>query len=517
MTNKDKYYLTTAIPYVNAKPHIGHALEYVIADAIHRYQELIGKDTYFVSGADENAIKNIQAAREAKMEPKKFLDKHSKIFEDFYSLLGADLDEFRRGTDSELHWPGVQKIWKLADKNGDIYKKKYVGLYCVGCASFKTEKDLVNGKCPDHDKKPEKVEEENYFFKLSKYQEQLIELVESDKYKVYPKKRKNEVLSFIKSGLEDFSISRSNKRAQGVGVPVPGDDNQKMYVWFDALTIYLTGVGWGYDEKLWKEYWPADLHIIGKDIIRFHAVYWPAMLLSASLPLPKSLLVHGFISSGGRKMSKTLGNVIDPYEIIDKYGVDALRYYLLAKIPTLDDGDFTLESFEQVYQADLANGLGNLVNRVIGLASKYFDGKVPTPPKDPEKHPLRVGKNLHTWKESWKDINDSFETFKIDQAPRSIWKFISEADGYINKKKPWELDKAGKDDELAWVVYGLCDSIHQLAWQLLPFLPETSRKIAEAFKLEKVLVEDPNKEEGWTNIKPGTKINLKDPLFPRLD
>src|SRR3990172_1921284 len=293
---KKKYYLTTAIPYVNAKPHIGHALEYVIADAIHRYQDLIGNDVYFVSGADENALKNVQAAEKAGVPVQQFLNENSKTFADFYKLLEVDLDEFRRGTDQKHHWPGVQKLWKLVDKNGDIYKKKYKGLYCVGCEEFKTEKDLVDGKCPDHDKVPEEVEEENYFFKLSKYQDKIFKLIESDEYKIIPSKRKNEILSFIKDGLTDISISRSNERARGVGVPVEGDNSQKAYVWFDALNIYQTAVGFGYDENLWKEWWPADLHIIGKDIIRFHAVYWPAILLSASLPLPKRLLVHGFIN-----------------------------------------------------------------------------------------------------------------------------------------------------------------------------------------------------------------------------
>ena len=284
-----KFYLTTAIPYVNANPHCGHALEYVVADVIHRYQELIGSEVMFSSGADENAIKNVQAAEKAGMEPSAFLDKYAKIFQEFYQLLGADLDEFRRGTDEKSHWPGVQKMWKKADDNGDIYKKSYKGLYCVGCESFKIEKDLVDGKCPDHNKEPEEIEEENYFFRLSKYQEKLIKLIESDEYKIRPAKRKNEVLSFIEMGLEDFSISRSNARARGIGVPVPNDDSQKMYVWFDALNIYQTAVGWGYDEELWGKWWPADLHIIGKDIIRFHAVYWPAMLMSAKIPLPKSL------------------------------------------------------------------------------------------------------------------------------------------------------------------------------------------------------------------------------------
>lgn len=512
-----KVLISTAIPYVNALPHAGHSLEYVIADAIHRYYELLGYDVYLVSGADENALKNVQAAENAGVPVQKFLDKNSKIFEEFYKKLGVELDEFRRGTDQKYHWPGVQKLWKLVDRRGDIYKKNYRGLYCVGCESFKTEKELVDGKCPEHDRKPEVVEEENYFFKLSRYQDKLLKLIESDEYRIFPKKRKNEVLSFIKSGLEDFSISRSNKRARGVGVPVPGDDTQKIFVWFDALNTYQTGVGWGYDEKLWKKWWPADLHIIGKDIIRFHAVYWPAMLISAGLPLPKALLVHGFISSGGRKMSKTLGNVVDPNEIIEKHGVEALRYYLLAKIPTLDDGDFTLNEFERTYQADLANGLGNLVSRVVGLTEKYFDGVVPNPTQNPDSHPLRLSKKTHNWKKTWNDIDKSFENYRLDQGIASIWKFISAADTYINETRPWELAKEGKKENLAWTIYGLCDAVVQIAWQIAPFLPETAAEIAKAFKAEKLLKKSPNYKDSWTNIEPGTEINLKKSLFPRLN
>jgi len=471
---KKKYYLTTAIPYVNAKPHIGHALEYVVADAIHRYQEIIGKDVRFISGADENAIKNVKAAEAVGMEPTRFLDKYSKIFADFYKLLNINLDEYRRGTDKKFHWPGVQKIWRLAQKNGDIYKKKYKGLYCIGCASFKTEKDLVDGKCPDHDKKPELVEEKNYFFKLKKYQKEIITLIESDKYKIYPQKRKNEILSFIKGGLEDFSISRSNKRARGICVPVPGDDTQKIYVWFDALTIYMTGSGWGYDDALWEEWWPANLHIIGKDIIRFHAVYWPAILMSAGLPLPKKLLVHGFISSGGRKMSKSLGNIINPYEIIEKYGVDALRYFLLSQIPTLDDGDFTVEQFKNVYQADLANGIGNLVARVAKLC---------------EKVELKTLDRISLSK----DYKKGFEEFHLNEMLISIRDEITRLDKKINEGQPWTIEDEAK---LTKVLQPIVDSIRQIAHQLKPFLPETAEKIEIQFK--------------------GAKIKSSKALFPRL-
>lgn len=460
-----KFFLTTAIPYVNANPHAGHALEYVMADVIHRYRELQGNEVFFVSGADENALKNVQAAEKVGMKPADFLDKYAKVFQDFYKLLEVDLDEFRRGTDQIHHWPGVQELWKLADKNGDIYKKKYKGLYCVGCESFKIEKDLVDGKCSDHNKEPEIVEEENYFFRLSSYQDKLIELIESDTLKIVPEKRKNEILSFIKMGLEDFSISRSNERARGIGVPVPGDENQKIYVWFDALNIYQTAVGCGYDQKLYEKWWPADLHVIGKDIIRFHAVYWPAMLMSAKLQLPKSLLVHGFVTSGGKKMSKTIGNVVDPYALIEKFGVEALRYYLLSQIPTQDDGDLTQERMNTVYVSDLQNGLGNLVARVAAMCGE-------------QKYKIR-----NTKLEMNTEVTGALGEYKFDGAMASIWDKIKRADQFVSSSRVWELKGKEKEDALTKLV----GEIRQIAVDMAPFMPETAEKIAKQFGGEKIV------------------------------
>lgn len=486
-----KFYLTTAIPYVNANPHIGHALEYVQADVIRRYHQLIGDEVFFASGADENALKNVQAAEKAGMEPAMFLEKYARVFQDFYQTLGAELNEFRRSTDKKFHWPGVQKLWKRCDAAGDIYKKSYKGLYCVGCEQFYLPKDLVDGKCPNHLKEPNVVEEENYFFKLSKYQKTIERLIETDGLKIIPEHRKNEVLSFVKQGLEDFSISRSNERARGVGVPVPGDDAQKMYVWFDALTIYMTAVGWGYDNTLWERWWPADLHVIGKDIIRFHCIYWPAMLLSAKLPLPKAVFSHGFITSGGQKMSKTLGNVIDPMTLIEKFGVDALRYYLLREISPFDDGDITINRFKEVYNADLANGLGNLVQRVATLCNGLSFGSSTSPTSLTSHIPPKI----HALQ---KDVSSLIEQFRFNEALRLIWDQLHLVDQYLNREHPWDQEKKKKEEILRRVLLGTdgIPSLIQVSLALEPLLPETSEKIKQIFS--------------------GPVVTVPRPLFPRV-
>lgn len=468
-----KYYLTVAIPYVNGRPHIGHALEYFQGDTVRNFYRLKGYDTLFLSGADENAIKNVQAAEKVSMPVQEFLDKNSQVFKDAFSQLGVKLDIFQRGSDSQKHYPGVQKFWELCLKNGDIYKKSYKGLYCVGCESFKTEGELVNGLCPDHQTKPELVEEENYFFALSKYQDKLIQLIESNEFKITPENKRAETLGFIKQGLEDFSVSRSKTRAKGVGVPVPNDPEQIIYVWFDALNIYMTGIGYGWSEELWEKWWPADLHIIGKDINRFHTSYWPAMLLSAGLPLPKQILIHGFITSGGQKMSKTLGNVIDPFEMVEKFGLEPFRYYMLSQIPTDDDGDFTIERFKEVYTADLSNGLGNLVARVAKLAEKSgFEANEKINHFDPE-------------------VEKLLTEFKFNEALNWIWKIIQRADQRINETQPWKLEGA----ELKAVLDEVISLIIDVAYNLQPFLPETSEKILKQFS---------------------GKVVSEAPLFPRI-
>ncbi|MFA6254429.1 MAG: methionine--tRNA ligase [Patescibacteria group bacterium] len=472
-----KFYITTAIPYVNASPHIGMALEYVQTDVVARYHRQKGDDVFFLTGADENSLKNVQAAEKEGISTKELVDKNTKRFIEATKILNITNDDFIRTT-AKKHFAGSQKLW-LACKKEDIYQKKYRGLYCVGCEQFYLEKELVDGKCPEHLTKPEVVEEENYFFKLSNYQKKLEKLIESDQYQVVPQSRKNEVLSFIKMGLEDFSISRSQKRAKNWGVPVPGDEAQVMYVWFDALSNYITALDYDSDGKNFKKYWPADVHVVGKGIIRFHAVYWPAMLMSAGLALPKKLFVHGYINIEGGKMSKSLGNVVDPFELVNKYGVEPVRYYLLRYIHPVQDSDFSIEQFEQAYTADLANGLGNLVSRVAGLV---------------EQNSVEIKQDKQD--KQYKEFGKLVDGFLFDQALKYIWDKISALDGLIAETKPWELAKQGKTKELAKVLNEAAGGILQVSQLLVPFLPETAEKI------EKVFTAKP--------IKKG------EPLFPRL-
>jgi methionyl-tRNA synthetase len=512
-----KFYITTAIPYVNAPPHVGHSLEFVQADCIAKYHRLLGEDVTLLSGGDENALKNVQAAETAGIPVGEFIDTNTQLFKTLAEKLNVQFDVFQKGSDTKHHYPASQKLWNLCKANGDIYEKEYSGLYCLGCETFYAPDELnEHGECFEHPgKKLELVSEKNYFFKLSRYQKQLIDLIESDTLHIVPEFRKNEVLSFLKQPLQDISISRSNKRAKNWGVPVPDDTTQRMYVWFDALNIYQSGIGFGWNDAEYKKWWPADVHVIGKGISRFHAVYWPAFLLSAKLALPKKLFVHGYFTVNGQKMSKTLGNVIDPVGLIEKYGADALRYYFLREIPATSDGDFSEARFKELYNADLANGLGNLVSRVITMIIKYYDGKIPSIDAEPDSHPLRMDTSIYNWKNSWTDIDIHMEAYQFHEAIASIWKFIKEADKYIDMNKPWEMAK-DNPKKLNWVLYGLADSLHQIAWQIAPFLPDTSRKIAEALGIDTLIVGQAVFKDSWTNIKPGTSVKKIESLFPRL-
>jgi methionyl-tRNA synthetase len=468
---KGKFYVTTAIDYVNAKVHLGHSLEKVQADVLARYHRTLGKDVFFLTGTDENAQKNVLAAEKEGISPKKFVDQNANFAKNLWKKFNISFDYFIRTTNKKIHWPGVKKLWIKCKERGDIYKKSYTGLYCTGCEAFLREKDLKDGLCPYHLKKPEVVSEENYFFRLSKYQKELERIIEKDEIEIFPRERKNEVLSFIRSGLEDFSISRPRERMRGWGIPVPGDRSQIIYVWFDALTNYISAIGYGRDEKTFKKYWPADLHVIGKDILKFHAIYWPAMLLSAKIELPRRILIHGFITVAGQKMSKSLGNIVNPLEIIEKYGADSLRYFLLRESSPFEDLDFTFEKFKKRYNSDLAAGIGNLVARIIGMSKRL---KVKKTKKKIENSELR--EEVEKANQKWKT---SLEEFKFNEALISIWDLISFCDKFIQEKKPWEK----KEKE---VVSDLLITLEEISKMLYPLLPETSERILKQIETQKM-------------------------------
>jgi len=470
---KRKFYVTTAIDYVNDRVHLGHSLEKIQADVLARYHRISDDDVFFLTGTDENAQKNVLAAEKEGISPKEFVDQNANFAKTLWKKFNISFNYFVRTTNKRIHWPGVKKLWLKCKESGDIYKKNYTGFYCLGCEAFLRETDLKNGLCPYHLKKPEIISEENYFFRLSRYQKDLEKIIEKDEIEIFPRERKNEILNFVKLGLEDFSISRPRERMRGWGIPVPNDKSQIIYVWFDALTNYISAIGYGRDEKLFKKYWPADLHIIGKDILKFHAVYWPAMLLSAKLELPRKILVHGFITVAGQKMSKSLGNVINPLEIIEKYGTDSLRYFLLRESPPFEDLDFTLEKFKKRYNSDLATGIGNLVLRVIGLANKLKLSNSKPKIKD-QKLKSEIAKTKRAWKKS-------LEEFRFNESLAIVWSLISFCDKFLQEKKPWETKEKK-------VVSDLITALAEIAKLIEPFLPETSEKILKQIKNKKPIV-----------------------------
>jgi methionyl-tRNA synthetase len=443
-----KFYITTAIDYVNAAPHIGHAFEKVLADAIARYHKQKGEKVFFLTGTDENAQKNALVAREKGVPVQKFVDENSKLFIQLCKKLNVGYDNFIRTTE-EKHKKIAQEIFKKVYDNGEIYKGTYEGLYCTGCEAFLTEKSLVDGKCPEHNKAPKKLSEEAYFFKLSKYKKEIIKFV---KDYITPEAKKNEILSRLKEeGLKDLCVSRTNL---DWGIDSPIDKKFKIYVWFDALINYLSGA---------EGNWPADVHVVGKGINWFHSVIWPAILMSASYELPKKLLVHGYLNIKGEKMSKSLGNVIDPVQLIEKYGADSVRYSLL-KCSVFDDSDYSEEILIKRHNDELADKLGNLVSRVAALAEKY----------GLEKCESKLLKKLKL-----KEIEKHFENFETDKALNEIFAFVDVCNEYVQSKKPWEThDKK--------VLYELKEAILKIAELLLPFIPESSEKIIRQFKTDKI-------------------------------
>jgi methionyl-tRNA synthetase len=460
MKNTGKFYVTSPIFYPNAEPHLGHAYVTLLCDVLKRFYRDQGNETYFVTGTDEHTEKVMKAAKAQEQAPDTYLEKIVDRFKQLYSQLNISYDQFIRTSDKEVHWPGAEEMWNRLMKAGTLEKRPYAGLYCVGCESFKTDKDLVNGLCPDHAMAPEEITEQNWFFKLKTFGPQLKSLIEKGELKIVPDSRKNEILSFIDSGLEDVSFSRP-KEKMFWGIPVPGDSEQTMYIWVDALTSYLTALGFGRDERL-MDFWPGT-HIIGKDILRFHAVFWPAMLITAGLPLPETIFVHGTIISGGRKMSKSIGNVISPYELVAKYGTEATRYLLLRHVHPFDDTDVTWERLDEWYTANLVNGLGNLVARVMKMSEEYQ-----VSPPD----------NVHAPAEK------SVLGFEFNKALDAVWERVRQLDEAIQNEEPFKKIKTDKETAHV-IIRGLVGGLKNIADSLAPFMPETSAKISDAVKTNK--------------------------------
>lgn len=458
------FYITTPIFYPNANLHLGHAYNTTLVDILARYHRLKGDDVYLLTGADENTEKVARAALLAGVKTQDYLDGIVANFKSLFQKLNISYDQFIRTSDEKVHFPGAREMWQRLVEAGDIEKRSYEGLYCVGHEAYITEKDLVNGKCPDHGETPQTLREENYFFKLSKYTKAVSAKIESGEFRVIPETRKNEILALLERGLEDVSFSRPSDKVS-VGVPVPGDPSQTIYVWCDALVNYLSALGFGReDDTLFKKFWPADVHVIGKDILRFHAAIWPAMLLSAKLPLPKQLFVHGFITSGGKKMSKTLGNVIDPNELIAEYGGEAVRFFLARHISPLEDGDITVDSFKEAYNADLANGIGNLTSRVMKMAVDNLSAPVSVP-----EHTIP------------RTFLDAMECFDIEEAATLVTSEMKKLDTQIQEIQPFKLVKQDQEKGRA-VIQELVIGLYTVARMLNPILPETSEKIKKLIK-----------------------------------
>lgn len=499
-----KFYITTTLPYVNAKPHIGFALEIIQADAIARYQRLSGKEVVFNTGTDEHGLKIYQKAQEEGRDAKEYCDEYAAQFDALKGALNLSYTHFIRTTD-ESHIAAAQEFWRRCAANGDIYKKNYQVKYCVGCELEKTESDLnEEARCPVHPQMElTLIDEENYFFRFSNYQERLLQLYRDVDDFVLPAHRLTEIQKFTEKGLDDFSISRLKEKMPW-GVPVPDDADHVMYVWFDALVNYISTLGW--PDARFDEWWPG-VQIAGKDNLRQQSNMWQGMLMSAGVLPSRQILIHGFITAGGQKMSKSLGNVVDPFVVAEQYGIDALRFYLLKEIPTAEDGDFSEDRFAIAYGI-LANNLGNLLSRTVAMTEKYFDAKVPTS----EVSSIHV----EAVAAYWARIDASVDGFDLKAALEAIWEFLDAGNRFIEEEKPWALAKEGQEERLKEVLYVLLEGLRQASWMIEPFMPESAQKMRDQLGVTEVATEALALRE-WGRLAPGTVVAKGESLFPRVE
>ena len=518
-------YVTTSIPYVNGRPHVGHALEYVQADAFARYRRQRGLRVRLQTGSDDNSLTNVLAAEREGIPVVALVERNAQEFRRLADALGVQYDGFIRTSADPEHRAGVAALWQACAAAGAIYRRHYRGLYCVGCEQFYTEDELTReGLCPEHLTRPDVVEEENYFFRLSLYAAELHARIADGRLRIVPESRRNEVLAFISRGLEDFSISRSRTRARGWGIPVPGDPSQVMYVWFDALGNYITALGYGSegDGTAYRTFWAGDgerLHVIGKGILRFHAVYWPAMLLAAGLPLPTAVFVHGYFTVEGQKMSKSLGNVVDPRDIIARYGADALRWYLLREVHPTADADFGVARLVARYNTDLANDLGNLLNRVNAMLHRYRNGVVQetsaTVPPAADLATLAA--------ELPARVAAAMDAFDPRAALDAAWELVVRGNRTVDEAAPWALHRAeaagdaGARASLDGVLYALLETVRLVAVHLEPFLPGPAARVLEQLGVP-VDAERPYGERVcWGGLPPGTRTAAPSPIFPKIE
>lgn len=536
-----KYYLTTPIYYVNDKPHIGHTYTTVAADVLARFHRLLGDDVRLVTGTDENSQKNVQAMEKAgETDIQSYLDRMSGEWKNTWNDLGITVDDFIRTTDAR-HLAGVERFWRAVEQSGDLEKRTYQGLYCVGCEAFKTESEILNDRCILHPNKDlETLSEENWFFKLSRYREALLAHLDAHPDFVQPESRRNEIRSYIDKFMTDVSVSREVKKVS-IGIPVPGDDTQRIYVWFDALLNYLTAVGYGTDDAMFDRYWPADVQLVGKDIIKFHCALWPAMIMSAaqhdpllqhadgSIKLPRHVFAHGFFTIDGQKISKSLGNAVDPRALVPTYGFDAIRYYLLREISFGEDGDFSYERLRIRYASDLGNAFGNLVNRVVAMSKKYFDGGVPKTEIARAALPANMGS-------AWDGkagldrirvaIEEALAHHRPDLALEAIWNGVGDerrsgilqANKLIEETQPFKLIKESPE-AVAEILYALLEACRYYAWFIQPFMPEISSRILTQLGLDSTSELQKTWEQGliWGGLTSQAKLGEPVPLFPRIE
>jgi methionyl-tRNA synthetase len=508
---RDVFYLTTPIYYPNDVPHIGHAYTSVAADFIARYHRLRGEDVFHLTGTDEHGLKLQRAAESAGKDPQAWVDEMEPRWREVWRRLRIANDDYIRTTEPR-HERAVQKLLQDVYANGrdDIYLGTYEGLYCVSCEAYYTEDDLVEGLCPIHARPVERVTEENYFFRLSAYADRLLEHYGRSPSAVAPETRRNEVLSLIRGGLQDFSISRTNFRW---GIPLPWDPNHVCYVWFDALTNYVTAAGYGTDPERFGRVWPANVHLIGKDIIRFHAVYWPAMLMAGGVEPPTQVWAHGFLTVGGQKMSKTNATGIHPFELVDHFGVDSYRYYFMREIQFGQDGSFSWESMVDRHNADLANGLGNLASRILAMLASYFGGAVPEPMVEGAQDDLPG-----VVRDAVRRYEEHMAVLALGQALAAVWGIVDRANGYLVEKAPWKLagDEARRG-ELAAVLYASAETLRVLAILISPIMPDAAEALWGQLGIAEPLASQRLADARWGILAPGTATTKGEALFPRLD